>query len=345
MLYDNITFGQSFLLANTIDDFLPPYPQEVRIPSPSEWHSTEAQPLRPGYHLIHYPPSSKLSELLPDNTETDQSPGEPFVRRMWAGGRLEFFPDRRNTLRMGTGVISTCTEAISDVKIKGNEGDEKIYVTIDRRMSSQFRMKDKFGQSIYRDSTADKTEDEVRARMQEGVECGVIEQRNIVFMRERTPVQAADAAKKPGKVVRAPHKPTFSHSLTPTASLLFRFSALTWNAHSIHLDKHFCREIEGHRNLLFHGPLSLVMVVELLQRHLASQGLMRIRGGMSAPSRTISTIEYRNLAPLYADEELRICGRKKDKGNYDLWIENKDGGMCVRATATTHDCTKFDKVE
>lgn len=57
----------------------------------------------------------------------------------------------------------------------------------------------------------------------------------------------------------------------------------------------------------------------------------------------IEHVEYRNLAPLYCDEELRICVRKKKQlqvGNlYDLWIEGPTGGVAVKATVTT---TKFD---
>lgn len=51
----------------------------------------------------------------------------------------------------------------------------------------------------------------------------------------------------------------------------------------------------------------------------------------------ILTFEYRNLAPLYADEEMRICVRrdreKHDK--FDVWIEGKEGGYAVKGTAHT----------
>jgi hypothetical protein len=49
--------------------------------------------------------------------------------------------------------------------------------------------------------------------------------------------------------------------------------------------------------------------------------------------------DYRNLAPLYVDEEMKICLRKNAKHNvekedkYDVWIEGKDGGYAVKGTA------------
>lgn len=55
----------------------------------------------------------------------------------------------------------------------------------------------------------------------------------------------------------------------------------------------------------------------------------------------IQSIEYRNLAPLYCDEEMRLCARKKtntdseDEGTYDVWIEGPTGGMAVKGTVRT----------
>lgn len=53
----------------------------------------------------------------------------------------------------------------------------------------------------------------------------------------------------------------------------------------------------------------------------------------------VESIEYRNLAPLYCDEEMRICGREKktlQNGSiYDLWIEGPTGGVAVKGTVYT----------
>ncbi|MCR3721974.1 MULTISPECIES: mesaconyl-C4 CoA hydratase [Prauserella salsuginis group] len=53
--------------------------------------------------------------------------------------------------------------------------------------------------------------------------------------------------------------------LTADERLLFRFSALTYNAHRIHYDLDWCRK-EGYDGLVIHGPLLAFMMGEHLRR-------------------------------------------------------------------------------
>ena len=53
--------------------------------------------------------------------------------------------------------------------------------------------------------------------------------------------------------------------LTPTATLLFRYSALTFNGHRIHYDNHYATEVEGYPGLIVHGPLQATLLVQLAQ--------------------------------------------------------------------------------
>jgi hydroxyacyl-ACP dehydratase HTD2-like protein with hotdog domain len=122
--------------------------------------------------------------------------------------------------------------------------------------------------------------------------------------------------------ITAQHPPTFTHTLVPDPTLLFRYSALTFNAHAIHLDPAYCRDVEGHRNLLVHGPLSFTLLALLLRD--------RVKGTQTP---VIESIEYRNLAPLYCGEPLKLCGREKGAGAYELWVETPEGGIAVKATA------------
>ncbi|WP_116109632.1 FAS1-like dehydratase domain-containing protein [Amycolatopsis ruanii] len=48
--------------------------------------------------------------------------------------------------------------------------------------------------------------------------------------------------------------------VSPT--LLFRFSALTYNAHRIHYDRDYARDVEGYPGLLTHGPLQALAMAE-----------------------------------------------------------------------------------
>lgn len=130
-------------------------------------------------------------------------------------------------------------------------------------------------------------------------------------------------------LTKAPSDAEFRHKIKPTKDLLFRFSALTFNAHSIHLDTSYTRNVEGYPTLLVHGPLTLTLLLTVLQSYLVES------------NRAISEIEYRNLCPLYVDEDLTICGKPRfDKGSgaWDVWIEGHNGGLAVRGTVTTNEC-------
>ena len=329
LLLDDPTPLPSYLLSVTLADFLPPSRIPLSSALPPGYPYGKNVP--PAHHLVYFPPSSRLSALLPDGTDPEQSPGEPFVRRMWAGGRINFDPSTTSILRM-IGVRARCLELISDVTIKGTPGNEKIFVTIKRHIGRVFN---ETHNNSPRTAKYSYSEDSLRAHLSNDESCSVVEHRDLVFMKERTAEVAADAAHAPSRIVKPPHEPTFSHVLTPTAALLFRFSALTFNAHRIHLDKQYCREIEGHRNLLVHGPLSLVLMVEVLQRHLSTLGVIEHNGRPVCATETITEIEYRNLAPLYAEEEMRVCGRAREDGVWDVWIEGRDGGYAVKGTAKT----------
>jgi len=72
--------------------------------------------------------------------------------------------------------------------------------------------------------------------------------------------------------------------------LLFRYSALTYNAHRIHYDRDYARS-EGYPGLLVHGPLQALLMAELARR-----------SGVTLPSE----YSYRLVSPLYDDQGLVV---------------------------------------
>jgi hydroxyacyl-ACP dehydratase HTD2-like protein with hotdog domain len=50
----------------------------------------------------------------------------------------------------------------------------------------------------------------------------------------------------------------------------------------------------------------------------------------------IRSFSYRNLAPLYAQEEMRVClKRDREKTEkFEVWIEGRSGGYTVKGSAT-----------
>lgn len=83
----------------------------------------------------------------------------------------------------------------------------------------------------------------------------VDEQQDIVYRDASGPVGAPD-----GGAVLPPAADEWSIDVTPT--LLFRFSALTYNAHRIHYDRDYTRDVEGYPGLLTHGPLQALAMAE-----------------------------------------------------------------------------------
>lgn len=55
---------------------------------------------------------------------------------------------------------------------------------------------------------------------------------------------------------------THTRALSPTPTLLFRYSALTFNGHRIHYDRTFCTETEGYPGLVVHGPMQATLLCQ-----------------------------------------------------------------------------------
>jgi len=95
--------------------------------------------------------------------------------------------------------------------------------------------------------------------------------------------------------------------------LLFRFSALTYNAHRIHYDRDYARA-EGYPGLLVHGPLQALLMAELARPDLP-------------PARC--DYSYRLVAPLFDDQGL-IVSAATEKDGVRVAARDKAG----RITAT-----------
>jgi 3-methylfumaryl-CoA hydratase len=71
---------------------------------------------------------------------------------------------------------------------------------------------------------------------------------------------------------------------------LFRFSALTYNAHRIHYDRAYATGTEGYPDLVIHGPLLALLALELPRLH--------------APGRPVRAFRYRLVQPAFAPATL-----------------------------------------
>lgn len=100
---------------------------------------------------------------------------------------------------------------------------------------------------------------------------------------------------------------THTRALRQTSVTLFRFSALTFNPHKIHYSTSWAKDVEGHKDIVVHGPLNLISILDLWRD--------TRRNSTGDPSLLLpESISYRATSPLYAEETYRIV---MDEGQGD----------------------------
>lgn len=111
---------------------------------------------------------------------------------------------------------------------------------------------------------------------------------------------------------------------------LFRFSALMFNAHHIHLDQNYAQKKEGYpgwctslslgaeftdecggSERLVHGPLTAMMFLETV--------------AFNNPGRAIKSFEYRARNPIIVNRPSTINGVWQDVNTVALWCVDGDG--------------------
>lgn len=103
--------------------------------------------------------------------------------------------------------------------------------------------------------------------------------------------------------------------------LLFRFSALTFNAHRIHYDRPYAAQEEGYPGLIVHGPLTAVLLAQLIASH---------------TPRRIAAFSFRGKAPLFDLDPFRLIGHP-DGDRVELEVRRSDGHTTQTATAELAD--------
>jgi len=117
----------------------------------------------------------------------------------------------------------------------------------------------------------------------------------------------------------APDDAEFSRAIVPSAALLFRYSALIFNAHRIHYDQPYTTGVEGYPGLVVHGPLLATLLSDLVRRNL--------------PGRAIARFGFRAVKPVFDDAPFWVCGRREGEGGVRLWVRDAAGDLCVEAEA------------
>jgi len=136
----------------------------------------------------------------------------------------------------------------------------------------------------------------------------VTEEHDIVY-RDHGPAAPLQAA---------PADAAWARTIQPDDVLLFRYSALTFNAHRIHYDRRYATEVEGYPGLVVHGPLIATLLMDLLRRN--------------QPTANVERFSFRAVSPLFDIAPFVVCG-KPDGNKIQLWAKGSDGNLAMSAEA------------
>lgn len=142
-------------------------------------------------------------------------------------------------------------------------------------------------------------------------EVTAIEEQDIVYREAAKPGEPQPAG-KPASV-----QPRWRQQVAANTTLLFRFSALTFNGHRIHYDLPYATGVEHYSSLIVHGPMQALLLLGLC-RH-ARRPVMRFG--------------YRGVCPLFHPGTFTVNGVEAGADKLELWTANDKGGQCMTATA------------
>ncbi|ODV97277.1 hypothetical protein PACTADRAFT_32750 [Pachysolen tannophilus NRRL Y-2460] len=287
MIKDLINLKQRLLSSRwtALDESLSLYPsrqlkivlQSILNTSDEFPHNTNKVP--PGYHFAYLNSLTRESELSKDGYESYQAPTvnkhDFFRRRLWVGGELSF----SNESFMRFHEECSLSERIRSYKIFGE--DEK-----DLEFKSLVEIERSF-----RDRSGNICLTELRKLMYV----------NNTFNADQQQDQRTNFTMVPDRSI----------IIKPTTTSLLRYSCVTFNAHKIHYDLDYTRNVEKYPNLLIHGPLSINLLLEFFLNNTMKTDIKKF--------------SYKNHKPMFLNNEFRLNYKKIDDLNYRLWIDDTGG--------------------
>ena len=252
--------------------------------------------LPPLWHWFYFLPKAVQSQLGSDgHPQRDAGsfmPPLPLPRRMFAGARLIW----RRPLIIGWTVRRDAVICKIDTK-SGRSGALKL-VTVAYRYYQKKTT-----------STAYLPKDDQERAVDSDL-C-IEEEQDIVYREPGPPLP-------PPQPVKMPVVPdgAWSRTIVPDTRLLFRFSALTFNAHRIHYDRPYATGEEGYPGLVVHGPLTAMLLLNLVREN---------------TPRAVASYRFRSQAPLYDLAPLRLVAVASN-GCIELQAEGPDAKSAMIGT-------------
>ncbi|MGH3626954.1 MAG: FAS1-like dehydratase domain-containing protein [Sciscionella sp.] len=239
--------------------------------------------LPPMWHWLYFLEWPRHSELGLDGHPTSGHfyPPIPDRRRMFAGGRL------RVHAPIEIGVEADRVRSLAGVNFKRGRTGEMAFVT-------------------------------VRSEISQSGGVRVVEDQDIVYRSGESPGRTAlasiDTSGEPAS------RAEWRHRVDTDPRLLFRISALTANAHRIHYDAPYVAGVERYPGLVVHGPLLVLLMMELVRKRVAGQA--------------IASIDYRLKRPVFAGERLLVVGNPDGQRGAVLGVHTarEDGHATAEVT-------------
>ncbi len=104
--------------------------------------------------------------------------------------------------------------------------------------------------------------------------------------------------------------PSSSYGTRPSCSTLTGFT----------YDYPFTTKVEGYRGLIVHGPLAVTLLLDAAKRKVGD---------------TLTSFEYRGIAPLFNDEPITLAGcSSADCNDTELWAAGPSGAIAMQGRVT-----------
>ena len=113
-------------------------------------------------------------------------------------------------------------------------------------------------------------------------------------------------------------KSDYEEKIFAHPTMLFRYSAITFNGHRIHYDYPYSPEAEGYKDLVFHGPLQATLMLRAAEKYKKAK---------------VKSFSHRGVAPVYANDDLIINIKNKPNDSLNCFTSTKDAGMTMKAEA------------
>jgi 3-methylfumaryl-CoA hydratase len=138
----------------------------------------------------------------------------------------------------------------------------------------------------------------------------VTDRHDIVYREPPAPGSAASPAPPP-----APESSDRVEAWTADPTLLFRYSALTFNGHRIHYDLPYARDEEGYSGLVVHGPLLATLMAGTAQA--------------LAPEKPLARFAFRAMGPVFGGEPFTVHADRSGA----VWVRRQDGSYAAKGEA------------